>query len=71
MGRQELAITEVIARTKDQLAGDVDHLRRLWTKLLHTEITIARGISAYKDSQILLTEIERAGGARARLRPAI
>ena len=50
-------MTEAIARTKDQLASDIDHLRRIWTKLLRTEITIARGISAYEDSQILLAEI--------------
>src|SRR6185312_14653714 len=47
-----------IASTKKQLAGDLAHLQKLWSRLEQTNIIIERAAIAYLESRTLLARID-------------
>jgi hypothetical protein len=54
---------DLVAATKGQLAGDLVHLRRLWTGLQRTGVVIQRATIAYEASRELLERIDGAPNA--------
>jgi len=54
MKRNGIQLQELIARTKDQLAGDLAHLHKLRSGLERTSIAMERAATAYLESRTLL-----------------
>lgn len=51
---------ELLPATKSQLAGDLVHLRKLWTSLRRTGMVVEQAMIAYGDSRRLLERIDGA-----------
>jgi hypothetical protein len=56
--RKDLETAQEIVATQKQLAGDMEHLRKLWTNLQRTQDVLFRAAAAYEASQELLLQIE-------------
>ena len=57
---------ELLPTTKSQLAGDLVHLRKLWTSLRRTGMVVERAMIAYGDSRRLLERIDGAPSVHLR-----
>ena len=57
-------ISDLLAAPRSQLAGDLVHLRKLWTGLQRTSVVVQQAMIAYGASRQLLERIDRAPSAR-------